>query len=823
VTSEYTATRLVDRARQLIRIVMRNAREKNKWRKVVKVRLWMPIALQMVLIGLVLFYTSLRTDGFINAANTTSVLIIAVPLAIAAMAQTHALLVGYLDLSVGAMISFGVVIASFLIVPESSNGEIFIGVATILLAGAGLGLINGALVRGVKIPSIIATLATLSILDGISLTLRNPPSGTIDPRFIGWLKTSWGPVPVIFVVVVLAAVVLDYWLQATRSGLIVRATGYDERSAKRSGVRTNWIRVRALLISGVLAAAASFFVMSRSPVGNAQIGSSFALNSITAAVLGGASFLGGRATFIGTMTASVLLALIITALPFLELTPDHGLMIIGVLVLLGIILFQVGDIKELVKRNFRRARRIVLGANVAVEAEIPELYPTGIDFAITPTGRKLIKGGIILSMDPSVGDLDGGDVLIEGEKILEIGRDLEVDGAEIIDASGKIVIPGFVDAHRHIWEGILRNIGTDVPLEGRTSYISFVLRTLAPAYRPEDVYAGNMVSAIGAIDAGVTTLLDWSHIQSSPAHTDAAISALQDSGLRAVFAYGFPWWGKWEERQPSWFVRAAAEHFSSKDQMLTLALAAPGPEFTDFEVARDHWKLARETDARITVHVGVGTYGLEGKVQRFGEARLLGSDTTYIHCTSLNDTEIQMIVDTGGTITIAFPVEMMMGHGMPPIQKFLDRGLAPSLSVDVETNVPSDMFNQMRSALALQRALAVENDRDPVTARDVLAWATIEGARANGLDSKTGTLTPGKRADVTILRTDRLNVTPLNDPYTAVVAGMDTGNVDTVLINGRVMKQAGELLHVDWGAVRRMVDESRNYVIDKSGFRLPKI
>ena len=150
--------------------------------------------------------------------------------------------------------------------------------------------------------------------------------------------------------------------------------------------------------------------------------------------------------------------------------------------------------------------------------------------------------------------------------------------AEVIDASGMIVMPGFVDTHRHIWEGLLRNIGTDVPLEGRTSYISFVLHKLAPAFRP----GGRLrrqpgVSALGAIDAGITTLLDWSHIQGSPAHTDAVIQALKDSGLRGVFAYGFPWWGKWEERQPSWFVRAATEHFSTKDQMLTLALAAPGP------------------------------------------------------------------------------------------------------------------------------------------------------------------------------------------------------------------------------------------------------
>jgi cytosine/adenosine deaminase-related metal-dependent hydrolase len=240
-------------------------------------------------------------------------------------------------------------------------------------------------------------------------------------------------------------------------------------------------------------------------------------------------------------------------------------------------------------------------------------------------------------------------------------------------------------------------------------------------------------------------------------------------------------------------------------------------------VTRDHWKLARETGARITTHVGVGSYGQDRKVQEFGEAGLLGPDTTYIHCTTLNDTEIQMIVDTGGTVSLAAPVEMMMGHGMPPIQKFLDRGLRPSLSVDVETNVPADMFNQMRSVLGLQRAIAFAEGKAAVSPREVLAYATVEGARANGLDSKVGTLSPGKQADLILLRTDRMNVTPLNDPATAVVAGMDTGNVDTVLIAGRVMKRNGELLHVDWPAVRRKAAESRDFVVNKSGFKLPGI
>lgn len=823
MTSEYVAGNWTDRSRQLWRKLLRNARDKEKWRKLIRFRLWMPVALQILLIIGLLWYTTGRFEGFLNETNVFNILVLALPLMVAAIAQTHAILVGYLDLSVGAMISFGVVVASFLIGAEATLGQILIGIVVVLAAGLGLGLVNAGLIRGVKIPSIIATLATLSVLDGISLAMRPTAQGIISPDLVSFLTASIGPIPIAFIVIVVGAGLLDAWLHASGSGLGVRAVGFDERSAKRGGIRTNWVRVRALLLASMLAAVAAFFVMARSPVGNAQVGTPYALNSITAAVLGGASLAGGRATFVGSSVAGVLLALILTVLPFLGLSPADGMMIIGVLVLIGIVLFQVGDLKELVKRNFRRARRLVLGSRVAEAAEIPDFYPGGAEFAVVPTGRKLIEGGTVLSMDPAIGELAGADVLIENDRIVQVGTNLGGgENAEVIDATGMIVMPGFIDTHRHIWEGVLRNIGADVPLEGRTSYISFVLHKLAPAFRPEDAYVGNLVSALGAIDAGITTLLDWSHIQGSPAHTDAVVKALNDSGLRAVFAYGFPWWGKWEERQPSWFVRAATEHFSTKDQLLTLALAAPGPEFTDFEISRDHWKLAREADARISTHVGVGSYGLDSKLQEMGEAGLLGADTTYIHCTTLNDTEIQMIVDTGGTVSLASPVEMMMGHGMPPVQKFIDRGLYPSLSVDVETNVPGDMFNQMRSVLNLQRTQAAAQGKPAITTRKVLASATIEGARANGVDHRTGTLTPGKQADVILLRTDRLNVTPLNDPATAVVAGMDTGNVDTVIIAGRVMKRAGQLLHVDWPAVKRAVEESRDHVIEKSGFKLPK-
>jgi 5-methylthioadenosine/S-adenosylhomocysteine deaminase len=444
--------------------------------------------------------------------------------------------------------------------------------------------------------------------------------------------------------------------------------------------------------------------------------------------------------------------------------------------------------------------------------------------------RTLLKNGCVLTLDANVGNFTEADVLIEGTKIAEVGPNLTAGDAEVIDASNTIVMPGFIDTHRHLWEGILRNIGVDVPLEGEASYLAFVLNTLAPAYRADDVYIGNLVSTLGMIDAGITTVLDWSHIQATPEHTDAAIKALQESGMRAVFAYGPVWYEAPKPEHPDWFRRAAKQYFSSKDQLLTLGLAAFGPEFNSVEGNTADWNLAREVDARITVHVGVGTFGKHGKVAEVGKTGLYGPDTTFIHCTTLSDEEIQMIVDSGATISLACPVEMMMGHGTPPTQRFLDRGLRPSLSVDVETNVPGDFFTQMRGAISLQRVLIYEQmlqgkeDLPPVlTAREVLEFATIEGARANGLDHKVGTLTPGKEADIIMLRTDRVNIFPINDPIGAVVWGMDTGNVDSVFVAGKALKRNGQLIGVDLDRVRKMAYESRDYVVEKSGFKLPTI
>jgi cytosine/adenosine deaminase-related metal-dependent hydrolase/ribose/xylose/arabinose/galactoside ABC-type transport system permease subunit len=807
------------------------------WQKIkhhFRVRMWTPVALQIILILAVGNYTAAHSSAFLTPYNLKSLLLTTLPLALVTMAQVNALLVGYLDISVGSIMTIGVIIASFIITDGAPPGVVLLGGLAILGAGALIGLFNAVLVRWVKLPSIIATLATLSILDGISLSLRPIAKGLISADVLGTITKTVGFVPIAFIVMLIVAILWDIWLYATPGGLALRAVGHDAQASRRIGTATTRIRVGALVMSGLMAAVASFFLAAQVGIGDPRAGSSYALTSITAAVLGGTSLAGGRGTFIGAVVSALFLSLIVNILPLLGMSNVVGLIAVGVLILLGVILYQVGDLKDLVKLNYKRWQRLTRGSRLTQLKDLPRVYVSDATTLPAADRKVLIKGGTVLTMDPQLGNFRNADVLIEGTKIAAVGPNLSpnfsTNGAEVIDASNMIVMPGFIDTHRHIWEGLLRNVGADIPLEGREGYIRFVLGKFAPSYRPQDAYTGNLISLLGALDAGITTLLDWSHIQGSPEHTDAVIKALQDSGIRAVFAYGFPWWGDWNDRQPSWFVRAAKQYFSSKDQLLTYALAAPGPEFVDFEIARDHWKLAREVGARITTHVGVGTYGQEGKLQEMGEAGLLRDDTTYIHCTTLNETEIQMIVDSGGTVSLAAPVEMMMGHGVPPIQKFLDRGLKPSLSVDVETNAPGDMFTQMRSIASLQHGLAFEKQLagadcvpERVTSYDVLSYATIEGAKANGLAHKTGSLTPGKEADLILLRTDKPNVFPVNDPVGAVVWSMDTSNVDSVFVAGKPMKRNGKLLHVDWDAMKKAVNESRDYVIKKSGFKFQRI
>ncbi len=418
-------------------------------------------------------------------------------------------------------------------------------------------------------------------------------------------------------------------------------------------------------------------------------------------------------------------------------------------------------------------------------------------------GRTLLKGGCVLSLDPKIGDFDVADVLIEGGKIAAVQPNITAT-AQVIDAANTIVMPGFVDTHRHMWQGTVRN---SLPNGLLGDYVREILGSVRGVMRPEDVRIGDLVSALGAINAGVTTLLDWSHIGSSPAHTDAAIQGLRESGVRAVYAFGGGAGGP-ANRYPDDIRRLRKQFFSSSDQLLTLAMAAG--------LSAGEWAIAREVGASISVHANGNLTGLEKSV---------GPDVTYIHCNTFTERAWKMVADSGGHVSISCPIEMEMGHGIPPVQQALDHGLRPSLSVDVETQMPGDFFTQMRAVFTLQRmqALARQRANDAgaprlLTVRDVIEFATISGARANRLDAKIGTLTPGKDADIIMLRTDAINVAPMNNAYAAVVQAMDTSNVDTVFIAGQMRKRQGQLVGIDLTRVRQDAQASRDYIVQKAGW-----
>ena len=469
------------------------------------------------------------------------------------------------------------------------------------------------------------------------------------------------------------------------------------------------------------------------------------------------------------------------------------------------------------------AASTVVGTVSAARAQQPGGAPT-------PGRAILIKGGCVLTLDRAAGDFEQADVLIEGGRISAVRPNIAAPNAEVIDAARMIVMPGFVDTHRHMWQGILRNVLPDGSLD---DYIAVVQKTFGAKYTPDDVYAGDYFSALGAIDSGVTCVLDWSHIHNTPEHTDAAIKALGDSGVRAVFAYGNAqtadgrWWEAKGSKFPDDIARLRKQYFSSDDQLVTLFLAAPSGAP---EAILATFKAARDVGARITIHVGVGERGRAGLLEKLNAAGALKSDTTYIHCCTLNDTEWKLIRDTGGTISIAGYVETLMGHGNPPTQKAIDTGIRPSLSVDVETSVPNDFFTQMRTIFSLQKnevwARRLAGDKNPpkfLTVREVLEFATVEGARANGLERKIGTLTPGKDADVVLLRTDRLNVMPMNNAVGAVVTSMGPQNVDTVLIAGKVMKRNGQLVGVDFDRLTKLGNEARDRLYANAGVKNARI
>ena len=449
--------------------------------------------------------------------------------------------------------------------------------------------------------------------------------------------------------------------------------------------------------------------------------------------------------------------------------------------------------------------------------------------------RILIKGGYVLSQDPQVGELAGGDVLVEGDRIAQVGKGLSAEGAQVIDATGDIVIPGFIDTHRHTWETSIRTCAPDYAL---ITYFSAILDQFAPKYRPDDVLAANRWGALECINAGITTLVDWSHIMNTDEHAYAAIQGLQETGIRSVFAFGFPntslvtWWfgpdysGSVERIDGDLARRLRSSTLSDDSALVTMALATRGTNFCKPDVVRYEWELAKELGINVTVHVAMDRFGYtKGQLTALRDLDLLYPNTTYIHASHLTDDEWLMVRDSGGNVALAPQIEIQMGHGWAPAQKAESLGVPVGLSSDVATTSSADQFTQMHAVFGSERGRrhqvswdegldGLEPTPDLITARQVLRWATLDGAKVAGLADRTGSLTPGKKADIVIIDGNAVNTYPVIDPVAAVVCAADISNVDTVIIDGVIRKRDGKLL-ADLAGPRAAVGASRDYLVSQ--------
>ncbi|WP_083100996.1 amidohydrolase family protein [Pseudophaeobacter leonis] len=463
------------------------------------------------------------------------------------------------------------------------------------------------------------------------------------------------------------------------------------------------------------------------------------------------------------------------------------------------------------------------GISIAGTAQAQQAAAATLPDGVGAPGRRvLIKGGSVMSMDDAVGNFATGDVLIDGKTIVAVGANIDAPDAAVIDAKGKIVMPGFVDTHHHQFETALRSQLSNGILvnDGRpataSNYYETILQGFSMHYRPEDVYINELFGGIAQLDAGVTTVMDVSQIHHSPKHSDAAIEGLRDAGRRGVFGY-FEGWGE-RAKYPADAARIKQQYFSSDDQLTTMVMGGeiylPG-----YEAA---WKVGRELDLPIALHV-VGTFGMQPTFDELGAAGMFGDDNIFIHMTGMSEDGWKYAQDAGAHISLSVPIEMHMRHGTPPIQKAIDMGLSTSLSTDVECTMTADFFTQMRSLITLQRmfanekALSGQDYPDLMHCMQAIRHATMGGAEGLKLDHKIGSLTPGKEADILLLDAEALNVAPLNNVPGAVVTLMERSNVDTVMVAGQVKKWQGQMLGFDIERLRGELETSRDYLFEAAG------
>jgi 5-methylthioadenosine/S-adenosylhomocysteine deaminase len=429
----------------------------------------------------------------------------------------------------------------------------------------------------------------------------------------------------------------------------------------------------------------------------------------------------------------------------------------------------------------------------------------------------LIKGGHVVTVDPTLGDEPDSNILVRDGVIIEVGPQLQPSTpAEVIDARGRLVIPGLVDTHRHVWQGALLGFTPQITMAG---YWPAVMTAIAPQYTANDIYAGTLWGALQALDAGITTIADWAHNLQSAAHADAGLRGLQESGIRGYFLYGGPGPASDDPNppHPADARRMRDEQFASgTNGRLRLGMALRGPSFTTAERNAEDFAFARRLDLPISVHVGMA--GSSDAVTALERDGLLGADVNYVHGNMLTNKELDLIAASHGTLSITPSSDMLMQFGtFPGTGPALQRGILAGFGVDTICSAGTDLFSEMRLALAAERSRAnapalARGEEVPTVdlhQRDMLRMATIDGARVWKLDDQIGSITPGKQADLAIIDLRSPHLDGTGDPVAAMVLGAGPSDVETVIVGGDIVKRDGKLVGDHVRRVRQLIQKTR--------------
>jgi len=448
------------------------------------------------------------------------------------------------------------------------------------------------------------------------------------------------------------------------------------------------------------------------------------------------------------------------------------------------------------------------------------------------TGSMLIQNAWIVSMDPEIGDIRRGSVLVEGDSIGAVAEKVDVpEGCTVIDASGMILHPGFVDTHKHLWQTALRGVVGDRTLVG---YFSDVRRDYLSRFRPQDAHLGTLVGALELIDGGTTSVIDHSHGVVSPEHTDALAQAELAAGIRGVWAYGYcpvevegqQTFASHAERVKDAY-RAKDAYFSS-DGLLRMGIAATEQNLLPLELTENEIRSALDMDAVWTTHThcGPGNAPITRGFHTLVAKGLIDHHAVLSHCNEFRVDDFDVVRDLGAHFASSPDSEIALGISQPtPYRDALLAGVQPSLGTDCVTCMSADMYTNMRVALIFARHQFNNGPssnyetivEQAVSTRDVFRWATVEGAKALGLEDRIGTISPGKLGDLVLVDARALNLAPVLDPVADLVLHGHAGNVDTVIINGEIRKRHGKLVDTNVAELLDQLDDSRDYLLATTG------